>query len=60
MKNVLEEVGNQLPEHLRRNTAEEPAKKERAKELKPGVYAPPAIIGLLIGILLRLLFEGLK
>lgn len=60
MKQANEEIRNKLPKRLRRNAAEKPAKKERAKELKPGMYAPPAIIGFLIGLLVRLLFERLK
>lgn len=60
MKNVLDKVRNQLPKRMGRNTAKDPAEKKRAKELKPRTYAPPAIIGLLIGIVLRLLFEAVK
>lgn len=60
MKRTLEEAKNQIPKFFGRNAAEKPAQKDAAKKLKPGMHAPPAIIGLLIGLLLRLLFEVLR
>lgn len=60
MKEAKEKLMEKLPNLLWGKAAKEPALEHAEEELQPGMAARPLLLGVGVGLLLRLLFQLIK